>query len=581
MKNRFLFLAFCLLAAAQAFAAPKAVSTFQSIGLYWSPSAGAENNAAKVQFREQGSPSWREGLDLWFDPRNAEYRGSLVELKPGTRYEIRLSLASGQTENLSAATWRESFPVKRTVQLPPGTTHLVIDAEDSGDEQGYVVFTAAPGANVIDQSAVAGNDLQRDSCIVVRQGVHHVIIRGLALKNCKRAGIMLERQFKPVLQVQTRDIVIEDNDISGWGGFEQSKAGSGLADNDAAVQCNYYRETDDAKRPDRIIIQRNVMRDPRYDTNPWRSGAGERKHPAGPQGVLFTTCGSNHVIRYNEIYAKNGNHFMDGLGGAENFSTAGFPWADSDINGNRISDVYDDGIEAEGGNRNVRIWGNYLDRVFVAIANAATAVGPLYVWRNVSNRMAGMYQPGSPPDEESRGPFIKAGSNSPAVSGGRAYYFHNTALQPAAGLRYGMGAGFGILNSGGKLYNVVSRNNIWHIHKEVQINGQPKFASISTDADRGTVDADYDLRNGPLWNAGRNAGDHGWRDSPTYASSGRAYPDLQSQPGNFALKSGSPGYQGAQRIPNFNDRYPRPDVGAHQSGTPPMLFGLSAASNGH
>jgi hypothetical protein len=60
----------------------------------------------------------------------------------------------------------------------------------------------------------------------------------------------------------------------------------------------------------------------------------------------------------------------------------GFPWADSDIYGNR----------------NVRIWANYLDRVFVAIANAATATGPLYVWRNVSHRMGGMYQPEGDPD---------------------------------------------------------------------------------------------------------------------------------------------------------------------------------------
>lgn len=72
---------------------------------------------------------------------------------------------------------------------------------------------------------------------------------------------------------------------------------------------------------------------------------------------------------------------MDGIGGADNFSTKGFPWADSDIYGNRISHVYDDAIEAEGANRNVRIWGNYLDRVFVPIANAATSIGPLYVWR--------------------------------------------------------------------------------------------------------------------------------------------------------------------------------------------------------
>ncbi len=562
-----LFFLLALLLALPVWAAPRAVSTFQSIGLYWSPPGGAEDNAARVEFRPAGKASWRQGLDLWFDSRNSEYRGSLVELEPGTQYEVRLTLKSGLSETLNARTWSEKWRIKRTVRIEPGTTHLVIGPEDSGDEkQGYVVFTGAPGQNVIDQRAVEGNDLQRDNCVLVKQGTHHVIIRGLQLRNCKRAGIMLDRQFRPVLDTQTHDIVIEDNEIAGWGGFEQNKPNSGLVDNDAAVQCNYWRETEDEKRPDRIIIQRNVMRDPRYGSNPWMSGAGPRKHPMGPQGVLFVKCGANHVIRYNEIYSTNGNHFLDGLGGEENFSTAGFPWADSDINGNRISDTYDDGIEAEGGNRNVRIWGNYLDRVFTAIANATTSVGPLYVWRNVSNRMAQMYQPDAPPDEERRGSFIKAGSNDPRFVGGRAYYFHNTVLQPAApGARYGMGAGWGIQNAGGKLYNFVSRNNIWQIHKAVQINGQPKFASIAADADRGPVDADFDLRNGPLWSAGRNPEDHGWKGTPEYE--GRL----------FALKPGSPGHGSAERIPNFNDRYPRPDIGAQQSGMPPMRFGRAAS----
>jgi hypothetical protein len=551
-------------------AAPSFVSTFQSIGLYWSPPGGGDANPARVEFRHAGSSAWRQGLDLWFDSRNAQYRGSLVELKPATAYEIRLTLRNGVSETLKASTWSENFRVKRTVQVPAGSTRLVINASDSGDEkQGYVLFTAAPGKNVIDQSAIPGNDFT-DSCVLVKQGVHHVIIRGLVLRNCKRAGVMLERQFAPVLDVQTHAIVIEDNEIVGWGGFENYAPGSGLADNDGAVHCNYWRETDDAKRPDRIIIQRNTMRDPRYGSNPWRSGAGPRKHPMGPHGVFFARCGRNHVIRYNELYSTNGHYFNDGLGGGDNFSAGGFPWADSDINGNKISQVYDDGIEAEGGNRNVRIWGNYFDRVFVAIANAATAVGPLYVWRNVSNRMGGMYHPEALPDAELRGPFIKAGSRTPAANGGRAYYFHNTALQPGApGARYGMGAGWGIVNSGGEVYNFVSRNNIWHIHKEVQIHGQPKFASLSADADRGPVDADFDLYNGVLWNVGRNAQKHGWKATPVYA---------RLRPGDFSLKSGSPGHHGAERIPNFNDQYPKPDVGAHQSGTPPMRFGRQAGS---
>jgi hypothetical protein len=559
--GRFVAGALSCLAGGSVLAAPSAVSTFQSIGLYWSPEGGAEHVAATVQFREPGG-RWRQGLDLWFDARDSQYRGSLVELKPGTRYEIRLALATGYAQTLTAATWSERFRVKRTREVAPGTTHLVIRPEDSGDERGYVVFTAPAGRNLIDQSGVDGNDLRKDSCVLVKQGVHHVIIRGLALRNCKRAGIMIERQSKPVLEARTHDIVIEDNEIAGWGGSGHNKPDSGMADNDAAVQCDYGSETDDDKRPDRIVIQRNVMRDPRHSANPWLDGSGQRRHPSGPQGVTFMKCGRNHVIRYNEIYSANGNFFNDGLGGGQNFSTAGFPWADSDIHGNRISEAYDDGIEAEGGNRNVRIWGNYLDRVFVAIANAATAVGPLYVWRNVSNRQGGMYQPDVAPDEGARGPFVKAGSNHAAASGGRAYYFHNTALQPPGG-RYGMGAGVGIVNSGGKLYNIVSRNNIWQIHKQVLNRGRPKYASISADADHGPVDVDYDLYNGTMRNAGRHAQKHGWNATPVYD-------------GWYALKSGSPGHGMAQPIPNFNDQYARPDVGAQQSGAPPLQFGVQA-----
>ena len=544
-----------------------AVATFQSVGLYWSPPAGNEANAAKVEFRAAGTSAWRAGLEPWFDRRNGEYRGSLVELEPGTTYEIRVSLASGESQTLKARTWSERLRVQRTVQVPAGTRQLVIEAGDSGDAQkGYVVFTAPPGRNVIE------GDGTHEHCVVIKQGAHHVIVRGLALKNCKRSGIMLERQFRPVLDTQTHDIVIEDNEIAGWGGFDNRRPGDNVPDNDGAIQCNYYREKDDAKRPARIVIQRNVLRDPRHGANPWMSGAGARKHPVGPQGVLFVGCGTNHVIRYNDIYSTNGKYFMDGVGGDGNFSAAGFPWADSDIHGNRISEAYDDGIEAEGANRNVRVWGNYLDRVFVGIGNAAPTVGPLYVWRNVSYRMGGMYQPDAPPDLEQRGPFVKGGSRHATLNGGRAYYFHNTVLQPAPadGARYPMGAGWGIQNSGGQLYNVVSRNNIWHIHKERQVHGERKFASLALDGDRGPVDADYDLYNGALSKAGGDAQRRGWRGTPVYA---------RGRPGDFSLHSSSPGYGAAQRIANFNDRYPRPDVGAHQSGTPPMLFGVRAAAS--
>jgi hypothetical protein len=95
-----------------------------------------------------------------------------------------------------------------------------------------------------------------------------------------------------------------------------------------------------------------------------------------------------------------------------------------------------------------------------------------------------------------RGQFIKAGSRNAAANGGRAYYFHNTAHD----------AGWGI-HRVGRLYNFVSRNNLW-----------PK-------------------------------------------------PYLRPEDGPYDIKPD------VERIPNFNDRYARPEAGAQQSGTPPMRFG--------
>ena len=61
-----------------------------------------------------------------------------------------------------------------------------------------------------------------------------------------------------------------------------------------------------------------------------------------------------------------------GIAGAK-----GFPWADSDIYGNRLSHITDDALLAVGANRNVRVWGNYMDKVAAGIDNASTSVGPL------------------------------------------------------------------------------------------------------------------------------------------------------------------------------------------------------------
>src|SRR5438067_6807956 len=49
-----------------------AITTFNSIGLYWSPSSGSTSATCSVRFRRAGDCDWRDGLDLWFDARNGE-----------------------------------------------------------------------------------------------------------------------------------------------------------------------------------------------------------------------------------------------------------------------------------------------------------------------------------------------------------------------------------------------------------------------------------------------------------------------------------------------------------------------------
>jgi hypothetical protein len=49
--------------------------------------------------------------------------------------------------------------------------------------------------------------------------------------------------------------------------------------------------------------------------------------------------------------------------------------------------------------------------------------------------------------------------------------------------------------------------------------------------------------------------------------------------GNYQLAPTSPGYGRAQRLANFNDTSSAPDVGAHQSGTSAMVFGVTGQSS--
>jgi len=537
--------------------APKAVSTFESIGIYWkseAPPSGANDAGCRVEFRAKGTGTWHEGLPLWYDAKRAEYKGSLVHLKPGTTYEIRLTPRSGTSQTLEAATWDEHPPIARTVHLPE-LSDQTLRITQSGTPDGYILYAPAPG-----KSATIDVGKAQDFDVVV--DAKYVIIRGLTLKGAKHSGILLGPTAE-ANSADVSDVVIEENDISGWGENDPACKGKAYGTN---LQAAVYAFSDKLQR---VVIQRNRLHHPSTAANSWKEqncSDKASKHPMGPQGITIRKSQGNLVIRYNEIYSDAQHNFNDGMGAPENFST-GFPRSDSDIYGNLIRNTWDDGIEAEGLDRNVRIWGNYIDQVMVPIALAPASEGPVYVWRNISNISR------SGPGKTHGANFIKSRLQSDAIKsgaeGGRVYLFNNTALTPRNGTS--TSAFLAEFDRANRLSNYRTLNNIMNVdnpRKDYSIRNKYAVDSLF----------DYDLLVGRTVFADtpHQQEAHGVRGIPKFAP-GFGF-DESTKAGNFALAPSSAGYDQGMAIPNFADSFKgkAPDIGAQEAGAPPMEFGVNA-----
>ena len=514
------------------------VSTFECLSVYWAPPGGAENNKCNVFYKAKSETNWKKGYPLWFDKRNGEYRGSIVHLKSGTEYEVKLKLEKTGTEKImTGSTWSDKFPVVKTTKLPANSAET-LKITESGTPQGYILYTVGDsGSSVIDVQNKSEN------CVTINAS--YIILRGLTLKNAARYVITLG---------DCHDVVIEKCDISGWGKIDRKGWG---VDFEGAIDSKSQNLT-------RVIIQRNKIHHPRTDSNNWREN-NNGLHPKGPQAITFWDSDGNHVIRYNEVYSDKDHYFNDIFGGAHNFSYKGFPNRDSDIYGNRISNCWDDGIEAEGANCNVRIWGNYIDETYQKIAVASVSYGPIYIWRNIAgaakeNDIGAGYDP-------IRGGFLKT---SHKMGGGKIYVFHNTLLQPLApkDKKHELNTKFGGcsagLGSGGPMLNVMSRNNILHI-------SWWRWMSIFDKNRDQSNDLDYDIFNGEVQLPKMVKSEfNGIRAIPVY--------DPKNKTGQYALDKLSPGFDAGAILPNFNDNYTgkAPDIGAFEKGSKAMQFGVKA-----
>ena len=498
----------------------RAVPTFQNISLYWKPNDGSSTREALVHYRIKGTNKWQQAQSLWFDDRipdsiggnterSKEYRGSIVNLHSGTVYEIEVSLSGiNKVAKTTIATMNENFPIAKTVMLPPSSGNT-LEITEGGSASGYILYTGPAGATI---------DAANSKMYDVDIKAPYVIVKGLTLRGAQSHGV----RIAPGLH----DIVIDSNDISGWG---RSAPDGGALHEEMGVGSDNIPYT----HLKRIIIQNNKIHHPRFGSNSWKEYRTylSTYHPIGTNAIGFYADDGQLIIRNNDIYSYPGQYFMDGVGGSENFAyNSGFPGPDSDIYDNRISGCWDDGIETEGMNQNVRVFNNFIDRCLVAHGVSATSIGPLYVYRNITNNLQQ-----SAEQSYNSGYWFK--SQGQDAYGGRVYCYHNTMLTT-------QDEG-GISDVGKVLSNTISRNNIL----------RSKRAVIDHIGDPHTS-CDYDLVDGSITTINQNHEKHAIFAAPKF--------DMKAPLQSRGLLPDTPGYDAGIKIPNFNDDFKgkAPDMGA-------------------
>jgi len=517
-----------------------AVPTYECIGLYLkSPDLGQ----CDVRFRENGASTWRQGYPLVYDPRDNEYRGSIVGLKPHTSYNVGITV-NNDSRDLTCETRDDRFPIGKITYLEGSVRSNPLVITESGSAKGYHLITPAENS----KATIDVRNAEDYTCVI---DADYVVVRGVEFRNAAVHGLLIKSQ--------RHDIVIDNCHFTFWGRIGGPRTYGNEGGSDSAIYAQ--------RGSGNLTIQHNLIENPRGASNDWDTG-----HPSGPQGISLIDSSGGNVIRYNEIRSTEDHGYNDAIGGGSNYSFEGSPNRDSDIYGNIIANVWDDAIESEGANMNVRIWNNYIERTFQHIATACTSKGPLYIFRNVFGESRHTHQ------DPLGGSMIKVGERD-EFGGGRKFVFHNTAIQPKGAFH---------VFSGHVNPNTVTRNNIFDC---------PGRLTSSREVET-PCDFDYDLFTGMDRGIAREK--HGIGGNPSFIKSYALefYPSSTTTTikwGKVPMQQGdktvtltdpvvtvpNPVIDSGVVIANFNDDYAgkAPDLGAFELGRPPIRFGRRAMEN--
>lgn len=505
------------------------IPTYENISYYIDYDTASK---CEVTYRKSTDTAWRKAYEPFNDTVEKQFRGSIVKLDDNTEYEVKAVLkdANGTKiaeQTASVTTW-DNTPTCTTVRLADYIG--VYDTDTAGT-------TITEPINISGIKGTVNNWIKLDCtgytvdagynsiAAVNIDDCQYVIVDGLTVRGGYRCGISVNGSCSGVR--------VSGCDISGFGrtGIQRE---NGWYYRDGA-RINY-----DAGvlmlNGSNITVENCYIHDSRAKTNAWYGDTWAKVHPNGCTGIFYRVL-NGCVIRNNRIIGSEEHRFNDGIEGYGNGNYVGGPSRDTDIYGNTILLGQDDGVELDGGQMNVRVYGNRIEQFLTGVSVIPNLAGPSYLFENVITNMGTSW-------EQSGKAFKAGGSKNSSVT----YVFNNTCYVPGVAVEnntYG----------GTPEFNFVTRNNIF-----INVKGNSCYKSTcETDLN----DNDYDLCFGA--NKGYSSKGHS-KIYPASIGLGTlnnkvAFNDLAN--GDYTLKSTSECKGTGVYIDNFCE-ISNPNMGAYQ-----------------
>jgi len=334
---------------------------FNGCSVVWG--SATEIQGLALEYRAKDAAGWKKAPPIPYFDNCKNYRGSILNLKESTDYVFRL-IADGKTHAEGTfRTWSTVVPIAKTVEIDPSTVTWPMKIAEKGTADGWIRYTTKPGVVIDTKGAEA----------FLVNGAEYVIFDDMVLRGGRRPNMIKISNAKGVR--------VRNCEIFDWG--RESKPNYAHKGLWAEVvrpyaTVNFDGAIEIGRGASEVVVERCYVHDAHSRANSWYYA-----HPAGPEAVTMCCPDHSTVLRWNDFVGSDIHPWNDAVEGSGNFSDDGGFNRDAEIYGNFMIYSNDDSIELDGGQQNVRCYGNRFEASGCGVSIQGCMVSPTYVYDNL------------------------------------------------------------------------------------------------------------------------------------------------------------------------------------------------------